>query len=299
MINKVTKQNINGLLIIDKPLGFSSNQALSKIKWLYNPKKAGHTGTLDPLATGLLPICLGEATKFSSYLFDANKTYEAKIKLGFTSSTGDAEGALTDLNIDMLPSKTLVINELRNFEGELEQTPPMHSALKHNGKPLYQYAREGIEIPRKKRTVTIFSIKLIDLKKDELLIEIECSKGTYIRTLAEDIGKKLKVGGYLIGLRRMVVGLLSINNSISLDLIEESSGEERLKFINPIDGFLNNFDALVVNNDESNAIKDGKILYKKEAKDNIYRLYSQENVFIGLAEGDTNGNIKVKRLMAI
>ena len=299
MIIKSKKQDINGLLIIDKPLGFSSNQALSKIKWLFNPKKAGHTGTLDPLATGLLPVCLGEATKFSSYLFDANKTYEAKIKLGFTSSTGDAEGALTDMNIDMFPNKALVINELKNFEGEIEQTPPMHSALKHDGKPLYQYAREGIEIPRKKRAVTIFSIKLIDLKKDELDLEIECSKGTYIRTLAEDIGKKLNVGGYLIGLRRTVVGSLSINNATSLDLIEESPDVDRLKFINPIDGFLNNFDSLVVNNDESNAIKDGKIVYKKEAKDNIYRLYSQENIFIGLAKGDTNGNLKVKRLMAI
>jgi len=299
MTIKATKQNINGLLIIDKPLGFSSNQALSKIKWLFNPKKAGHTGTLDPLATGLLPVCLGEATKFSSYLFDANKTYEAKIKLGFTSSTGDAEGALTDLNIDKFPNKTLVINELKNFEGVIEQTPPRHSALKHDGKPLYQYAREGIEISRKKRTVTIFSIKLIDLKKDELLLEIECSKGTYIRTLAEDIGKKLNVGAYLIGLRRTVVGSLSIDNAISIDLIEESSDEDRLKFINPIDGFLKNFNSLIVNNDESDAIKDGKIVHKKEAKDNIYRLYSQENIFIGLAEGDTNGNLKVKRLMAI
>ena len=159
MTIKAIKQEISGLLIIDKPLGFSSNQALSKIKWLFNPKKVGHTGTLDPLATGLLPVCLGEATKFSSYLFDANKTYEAKIKLGFTSSTGDAEGALTDLNIDSFPNKAAVINELKNFEGAIEQIPPMHSALKHDGKPLYQYARKGIEIPRKKRKVIIFSIK--------------------------------------------------------------------------------------------------------------------------------------------
>jgi len=299
LIKKTSKQDINGLLIIDKPLGFSSNQVLSKIKWLYNPKKVGHTGTLDPLATGLLPVCLGEATKFSSYLFDANKTYEAKIKLGFTSPTGDGEGALTDLNIDTFPNKAEAVDALKSFEGAIEQTPPMHSALKHNGKPLYQYAREGIEIPRKKRTVTIFSIKLIDLKKDELLLEIDCSKGTYIRTLAEDIGKKLNVGGYLIGLKRTVVGSLSINDAISLDSIEESSVEDRFKFINPIDGFLNNFDSLIVNNNEANAIKDGKIVYKKEALDSIYRLYTQENIFIGLAEGDANGNLKVKRLMAI
>tara|TARA_B110000967_G_C18758334_1_gene496522 strand:+ start:154 stop:1053 length:900 start_codon:yes stop_codon:yes gene_type:complete len=299
MITKTSKQNINGLLIIDKPLGFSSNQALSKIKWLYNPKKAGHTGTLDPLATGLLPVCFGEATKFSSYLFDANKTYEATIKLGFTSSTGDAEGALTDLNIDTFPNRFEVNDVLRSFEGAIEQTPPMHSALKHDGKPLYQYAREGIEIPRKKRTVTIFSIKLIDCKKNELILEIVCSKGTYIRTLAEDIGKKLNVGGYLIGLRRTVVGSLSINDAISLDSIEESSEVDRYKFISPVDGFLNNFDSLIVNKDEANEIKDGKVVHKKEVIDRIYRLYTQKNNFIGLAEGDANGNLKVKRLMAI
>mgnify|MGYP003981350615 CR=1 FL=1 len=296
---KAFKHEINGLLIIDKPLGFSSNQALSKIKWLYNPKKAGHTGTLDPLATGLLPVCLGEATKFSSYLFDANKTYEARIKLGFTSSTGDAEGIIRELNTSRFPNKAEVTDVLKTFEGSIEQIPPMYSALKHDGKPLYQYAREGIQISRKKRTVTIFSIKLIDLKKDELVLEINCSKGTYIRTLAEDIGKELNVGGYLSGLRRTVVGSLTINDAISLDTIEESSVEDRVKFINPIDRFLNNFDSLVVNNDEANAIKDGKIVYKKEALKNIYRLYTQENFFIGLAEGDTNGNLRVKRLMAI
>lgn len=299
MIIKSPKQEINGLLIIDKPLGFSSNQTLSKIKWLYNPKKAGHTGTLDPLATGILPVCLGEATKFSSYLFDANKTYAAKIKLGFTSSTADAEGTLKDLNIVKLPNKTEVTNVLKTFEGAIEQTPPMYSALKHDGKPLYEYARQGIQIPRKKRIITIFSIKLINLEKDELILEINCSKGTYIRTLAEDIGEKLKVGGYLSSLRRTVVGSLTINDAIALDSIEESLVEDRFKFINPIDRFLNNFDSLIVSNDEASAIKDGKIVHKKEALENIYRLYTQENFFIGLAEGDAKGNLKVKRLMAI
>ena len=299
MIIKSPKQEINGLLIIDKPLGFSSNQTLSKIKWLYNPKKAGHTGTLDPLATGILPVCLGEATKFSSYLFDANKTYEAKIKLGFTSSTADAEGTLKDLNIVKFPNKTEVTNVLKTFEGAIEQTPPMYSALKHDGKPLYEYARQGIQIPRKKRIITIFSIKLINLEKDELILEINCSKGTYIRTLAEDIGEKLKVGGYLSSLRRTVVGSLTINDAIALDSIEESLVEDRFKFINPIDRFLNNFDSLIVSNDEASAIKDGKIVHKKEALENIYRLYTQENFFIGLAEGDAKGNLKVKRLMAI
>ena len=299
MIIKSPKQEINGLLIIDKPLGFSSNQTLSKIKWLYNPKKAGHTGTLDPLATGILPVCLGEATKFSSYLFDANKTYAAKIKLGFTSSTADAEGTLKDLNIVKFPNKTEVTNVLKTFEGAIEQTPPMYSALKHDGKPLYEYARQGIQIPRKKRIITIFSIKLINLEKDELILEINCSKGTYIRTLAEDIGEKLKVGGYLSSLRRTVVGSLTINDAITLDSIEESLVEDRFKFINPIDRFLNNFDSLIVSNDEASAIKDGKIVHKKEALENIYRLYTQENFFIGLAEGDAKGNLKVKRLMAI
>ena len=296
---KRLKFNVDGLLLSDKPIGLSSSQLVSKIKFLFRAKKAGHTGTLDPMATGLLPICLGEATKFSSYLFDANKTYAAKIKLGFTSSTADAEGTLKDLNIVKLPNKTEVTNVLKTFEGAIEQTPPMYSALKHDGKPLYEYARQGIQIPRKKRIITIFSIKLINLEKDELILEINCSKGTYIRTLAEDIGEKLKVGGYLSSLRRTVVGSLTINDAIALDSIEESLVEDRFKFINPIDRFLNNFDSLIVSNDEASAIKDGKIVHKKEALENIYRLYTQENFFIGLAEGDAKGNLKVKRLMAI
>jgi len=165
MVIKTDKQDINGLLLIDKPHGFSSNQTLSKIKWFYKPKKVGHTGTLDPLASGLLPICLGEATKFSSYLFEADKTYEAKIKLGFTSSTGDSEGKLENWNIVKFPDQSEIESAIKDFLGDIEQTPPMYSALKHEGKPLYKYAREGIEIERKKRSITISSINVINLIK--------------------------------------------------------------------------------------------------------------------------------------
>jgi len=299
MIIKKHKQEIDGLLLVDKPLGYSSNQALSKIKWFYNPKKVGHTGTLDPLATGLLPICLGEATKFSSYLFDADKTYEAKIKLGYTSSTGDAEGTLQSWNIENFPAKDIVEKALREFEGAIEQTPPMYSALKHEGKALYQYAREGIEIPRKKRTVSILSIKVIELKNDELHLEINCSKGTYIRTLAEDLGKKLMVGGYLIGLRRTKIGAHSIDDAVSLESIEESSEDDRIKLIKPIDHFLNEFESLTLTKDEEASIKDGKVVYKEGITEGIYRLYNEDTRFIGLAEGDAAGNLKVKRLMSI
>ena len=191
---KRLKSDVDGLLLINKPLGLSSNQVLSKIKFLFSPKKVGHTGTLDPMATGLLPICLGEATKFSSYLLGADKTYVALIKLGFKSTTGDKEGKITKQNIKIMPPLNIIKKILPSFIGQIEQLPPMYSALKFQGKPLYSYARDGIEIPRSKRKVMVYAIELLDYIGDELKLKIKCSKGTYIRTLAEDIGEELNLG---------------------------------------------------------------------------------------------------------
>ncbi len=180
---KRTKRAINGVLLLDKPLGFSSNQALQKVKWLFSAAKAGHTGTLDPLATGLLPICLGEATKFAQYVTDADKTYHATIKLGITTNTGDAEG-------EVLVTKPVNITKSQfglacaKFVGEISQTPPMYSALKHEGKALYEYARAGVDIERKARQVTIQNITVHSFDADVAIITVTCSKGTYIRTLA-------------------------------------------------------------------------------------------------------------------
>ena len=197
MARKRKGRLVNGILILDKPAGITSNKALQKVKHLFNAQKAGHTGILDPLATGVLPICLGEATKVSHYLLDSNKSYRAKCILGTVTTTGDSDGEI--IGSEPVPeiSKNDLLTLLSLFEGPQDQTPPMYSALKHNGRPLYEYARKGIEIERKSRRITIFGIKLLAYKlgdessQDNFIeIEVQCSKGTYIRTLCEDIGKK-------------------------------------------------------------------------------------------------------------
>ena len=215
------KLEISGLLLIDKPLGFSSNQALSKIKWIFSAKKAGHTGTLDPLATGLLPICFGEATKFSSHLLNSEKTYEASIKLGWKSSTGDAEGKLTESKIISLSLEKLQ-KELKSFIGLSKQTPPMFSALKYNGQPLYKLAREGVKIERQEREINISELILLNYSKNIIKIEVTCSKGTYIRSLANDFGRKLECGAYLSKLTRTAIGDHLLKDSISIEDFEKT-----------------------------------------------------------------------------
>ena len=289
---------IDGLLLIDKPLGLSSNQVLSKIKFLFSPKKVGHTGTLDPMATGLLPICLGEATKFSSYLLNADKTYEGLIRLGYKSSTGDKEGQIIRQDFGKMPSMNLVKKILNNFIGPIEQIPPMYSAIKHKGKPLYSYAREGINIPRVKRKIIIYEIKLLAYQGDELRIKIKCSKGTYIRTLAEDIGDQLNTGAYLLELNRTDIGSLSIKSALKVEQIEKNKEQERINLLLPIDELVSEFDKLILNPDDTASIKDGKII-EQGIKDGFYRLYDDKNMFFGLGEIDKIGNLKAKRLISL
>ena len=296
---KRLKVDVDGLLLIDKPLGLSSNQALSKIKFLFSPKKVGHTGTLDPMATGLLPICLGEATKFSSYLLNADKTYVGLIRLGYKSSTGDKEGEITKQDFDEIPTKSVVKKILKNFIGPIDQLPPMFSALKHKGKPLYLYAREGINIPRPKRKILIHEIELLDYQGDELRLKIKCSKGTYIRTLAEDIGDKLNVGAYLLELNRTGIGSLSIDSAVKIEQIEEIKEQERVKLLLPVDELLSSFQKLILNCNDTTAIKDGKIIDQSGKTPGFYRLYEVKNEFIGLGEIDKIGKLKAKRLISL
>ena len=296
---KRLKVVVDGLLLIDKPLGLSSNQALSKIKFLFSPKKVGHTGTLDPMATGLLPICLGEATKFSSYLLNADKTYVGLIRLGYKSSTGDKEGEIIKQEFDKIPSKSVVKTILKNFIGPIDQLPPMFSALKHKGKPLYLYAREGINIPRPKRKILIHEIELLDYQGDELRLKIKCSKGTYIRTLAEDIGDKLNVGAYLLELNRTGIGSLSIDSAVKIEQIEEIKEQERVKLLLPVDELLSSFQKLILNCNDTTAIKDGKIIDQSGKTPGFYRLYEVKNEFIGLGEIDKIGKLKAKRLISL
>jgi tRNA pseudouridine55 synthase len=287
------KLKIDGLLLIDKPLGYSSNQALSKIKWIFSAKKAGHTGTLDPLATGLLPICFGEATKFSSHLLNSEKTYEASIKLGWKSSTGDAEGKLTESKIISISLDQLE-EELSLFVGLSNQTPPMFSALKHKGKPLYKLAREGVKIERQQR-----EIKLLSYEKNIIKFAVTCSKGTYIRTLAEDIANKLGMDGYLIDLRRTKIGNLNVQDALSLDKIEALSTAKRINFIKPTEVLVDEHPKIILNESEENLIKNGQpIQLPKKVNAEIYRLFSKNSAFIGLGEIDCDNLLKVVRLIS-
>ena len=211
-----TYRPLDGVLLFDKPLELTSNTALQKVRRLFQAEKAGHTGTLDPLATGLLPICFGEATKFSNALLDADKTYRALLRLGQTTTTGDAEGEITSENpVDVQLSDIDTV--LAKFRGEIRQLPPMHSALKHQGKPLYEYIRKGETIERELRSVVIYELVLNSFSGNEMDITVRCSKGTYIRTLAEDIGAALGCGAHLIGLRRTAIAHFDLNNAYSLE----------------------------------------------------------------------------------
>lgn len=290
--------DINGVVLVDKPLGYSSNQTLVLIKKFFNPKKAGHTGTLDPLATGLLPVCLGEATKFSSYLLESDKSYDAAIKLGFISSTGDLEGEIKPLKIQNFPTLKEVQKVINTFLGPQEQLPPMFSALKFKGKPLYEYARKGENIDRKKRKINIVSLKVKEYKDNIIYINVTCSKGTYIRGLAHDIGACLKTGGYLVSLRRLAIGEITIKEASSIDQIQEMNEQAKKALIQPIDTLIKEFEKIMLDDKDEKNIKDGKKLLIKNYKEGIYRLYSNKGTFLGLGSLDLYGYLKVKRLMA-
>lgn len=294
---KRQKKNINGILLLDKPLGFSSNQALQKIKWLLKAAKAGHTGTLDPLATGLLPLCFGEATKFAHYLTDADKTYVATIKLGVTTSTGDAEGTvLSTLPVNV--NRDDFEKACQQFAGEISQVPPMYSALKFEGKALYEYARAGVEIERQSRLVTIHNIETNSFAGDVAEIVVTCSKGTYIRTLAEDIGKQLGCGAHLIGLRRTHTANYDISQAITIEQFEAMSDEQRLAVLAPADSAVLHLPAITLNDDSVFYLLQGQAVWRSGViPAGLLRLYSEQQVFLGLGELQPDGKIAPKRLM--
>lgn len=294
---KRTKRAINGVLLLDKPLGFSSNQAVQKVKWLFSAAKAGHTGTLDPLATGLLPICLGEATKFAQYVTDADKTYLATLKLGVTTNTGDAEG-------EVLVTKSVNITRAQfesacaKFIGEISQTPPMYSALKHEGKALYEYARAGVDIERKARLVTIQHITVEAFEADVATITVTCSKGTYIRTLAEDIGALLDCGAHLIGLRRTETAGYVLKQSITVEQLEALTVEARDALLLPVDSAIESLPKIILNADSSHYLAQGQAVWQSgKTPEGDLRLYSQNNQFLGLGFLQDDGKIAPKRLI--
>lgn len=228
---------LDGVLLFDKPLELTSNTALQKVRRLFQAEKAGHTGTLDPLATGLLPICFGEATKFSNALLDADKTYRALLRLGQTTSTGDAEGEITSEHpVEVGQADADAV--LARFRGDIQQLPPMHSALKHQGKPLYEYIRKGETIERELRNIVIYELVLNAFSGNQMDITVRCSKGTYIRTLAEDIGAALGCGAHLIGLRRTAIAHFDLRDSHTWQQLEAMTGAERDACILPLESLM-------------------------------------------------------------
>ncbi|MGO4302494.1 tRNA pseudouridine(55) synthase TruB [Cupriavidus sp. RAF12] len=238
---RLPRRDVHGVLLLDKPLGLSSNDALVRAKRLLRANKAGHTGTLDPLATGLLPLCFGEATKFSQDLLDADKTYEAAVRLGATTTTGDAEGEIVTERPVTCDRAALDV-AIARFTGVIEQVPPMYSALKKDGRPLYEYARAGQTVERAARTVTIHALTLLDVALQDaspgFTMRVTCSKGTYIRTLAEDIGEALGCGAHLVALRRTAVGDLTLAGAVTLEQIDQQADEARPAMLAPVDALL-------------------------------------------------------------
>jgi len=220
MSKKGSYQNINGLLLLDKPAGISSNQALQKVKKIFNAKKAGHTGSLDPIATGMLPICFGETTKVAHFLLNNDKGYLVTAKFGVSTTTGDREGEILETKSTSKLSQEIIINALESFKGRYDQTAPLYSALKYEGKPLYYYARKGIEVPRKTRTIEIYSIKFESFESDILKFHVMCSKGTYIRSLVEDVAKKIDSLAHIQELRRTHFAWFQEADMICLENIE-------------------------------------------------------------------------------
>lgn len=251
---RVQRRPVHGVLLLDKPLGLSSNQALQKAKWLLRAEKAGHTGTLDPLATGVLPICFGAATKFSQLHLDADKTYETVVRLGVTTSTGDAEGDVIDTR-PVSCTVGQVVEVLDAFCGAITQVPPMHSALKKDGKALYEYARAGVDVEREARAVTIHELELLALDLEgqtpHLRLKVRCSKGTYIRTLGEDIARALGCGGHLSLLRRLQTGPFTVDQCIALETLEALPEQARLQRLLPVQALLPGHRALTLSPDDA------------------------------------------------
>ncbi|WP_410498175.1 tRNA pseudouridine(55) synthase TruB [Chitinibacter sp. S2-10] len=299
----MAKRKLNGVLLLDKPFGMSSTSALNKCRWLFQAEKGGHTGVLDPYATGLLPLCFGEATKFAQRMLDADKAYRAHVRFGETSTTLDAEGEIT-----VTGTAPESIDDVRaaiaKFIGPILQTPPMYSALKVAGKPMYEYARAGIELERKARPITIYGIELISYQAPDLVIDVRCSKGTYIRVLAQDLGAALGCGGYLTGLRRTLTGGFKLEDAISLDDFIALELEARDQLLLPEESLLSNLPSVELSFAQADLIRNGvPVRDLKGGVNGEVKLYAdlenQDNArFIGLGEVGADGVLRSKRLLA-
>ena len=308
---KTAKSIVSGVLLIDKPQGMTSQQVVSKVKYLlksdvHDSKKAGHTGTLDPMATGLLPICLGEATKFSHYQLDAIKSYQAIIKLGEQTDTGDAEGQIIATSPVPHVTQAMLQSVTEQFLGEIMQVPPMYSALKKDGKKLYELAREGIEVERAARPLTIYELSLTPLSDQQLQLTVTCSKGTYVRVLAEDIAEALGTVGHLTALRRIRTGDFDIANAIPLADFTALDIAARFDKLLAVDACVHSLPSLVLDDSQSKRVQQGQRLNVKATMltqqmnltaNQTFRLFDDHQQFLGTGLLEPNGRLQPMKLV--
>ncbi len=294
---KRVKRPLNGVLMLDKARGASSNAALQQAKRLYQAAKAGHAGTLDPLATGLLPVLFGEATKFSSDLLEADKTYAAEIRLGISTATADAEGEVTATRAVNVTAEQLAA-ALDRFRGDIVQIPPLYSALKHAGKPLYAYARAGIEIERAPRAVTIHALLLQWFEGDRLALSVTCSKGTYIRSLAHDLGEMLGCGAHLAALRRTAVGRFGLDSAHTLESLEAATADARDALLLPLDALLQDLPEVRLEPAQQARFLQGQAVPWDGPAQARMRVYGSGGALLGVGELGAGGAIAPKRVIA-
>lgn len=294
-----TGRDIHGIVLLDKPLEMGSNEALQIVKRLFNARKAGHTGSLDRLASGLLPICLGEATKLSGFLLNADKRYESTLRLGMVTSTGDAEGKVVRTACPPDFNESDYKRVLRRFEGEISQIPPMHSAIKYKGQRLYKLAHQGVVVEREPRTVTIHQLHYVGHEEDRLSVEVFCSKGTYIRTLAEDIGEQIGCGASLCALHRTASGPFRAVEMSSLDELRERAMQGTLdEIVLPLDSVVMNLPEVSLSSDVAYYLRQGQpVLVPHAPTEGWVRIYLKRAKFLGVGEVLDDGRIAPRRLI--
>jgi len=294
-------RNISGILLLDKPIGMTSNAALQRVKRLFNANKAGHTGSLDPMATGLLPLCLGEATKVSGFLLDSDKRYTGTAKLGERTDSGDADGEVQQTRPVESYSETRILDIFKQFTGEISQIPPMHSAIKVDGQPLYKLAHQGIEIERKPRQVEIFSLELLAQREDELDVEVHCSKGTYIRTLVQDVGELLGCGAHLNALRRTAAGPFDLEKCITLAELEQLAEEGFAAMdahLLPMETALADWPQLRLTEDSTHYLCQGQAVQVHKAPTRGWVcLFANDDRFLGVGQILGDGRVAPRRLI--
>ena len=296
-------RDISGILVVDKPPGLSSNDVVQKAKRLFGARKVGHTGALDPLATGVLPLCFGEATKFSQYLLTSDKKYWARLKLGVATDSGDSEGTVTRTRpvVDITTDK--VEDALRFFRGEIDQVPPMFSAIKHQGQPLYKLARQGIEVERQARRITVFSNELVALEGDELELEMHCSKGTYVRTIAEELGEVLGCGAHVIALRRRAAGPFEESDLVTFEELEAAQERGSLDaFLQPVSSAVQQWPEVQLSDSTAYYLRQGQPVIVPHAPSSgwvrLAELNEDESArFIGVGEILDDGRVAPRRLV--